>query len=250
MRTRVFLTIAGLAILATVTASGQAPAPPSTRSPIVIELFTSEGCSSCPPADRTLAQLQAQHSFDGSELIVLGEHVDYWNQLGWVDRFATHEITQRQSQYADALRSEPYTPELIVDGHVEIKDGRDLKKALASSAEQTKPAQVTLNWSSPSQLQVGVEQAGSKATVLFFVTEDNLTTEVKAGENGGVTLHHAAVVRETRVLGDVKKGSFHDALAVKLKPDWQRERLHFVVIVQEQHGAGPIEGAAAVLARE
>jgi len=238
-------------VLMTVAVCGQNAATPAAHGPVVIELFTAEGCSSCPPADRALAQLQTQHTADGAELILLGEHVDYWNQLGWTDRFSTHSLTERQEQYSRALNSPSvYTPELIVDGHIEINGGAELKKAIADSAAHPKPAHVSLNWTGTAQLQISVEQGAPNSTVFFFITEDNLTTAVKAGENGGTTLHHAAVVRDMRNLGEVKKGSFHDTVTVAWNPEWQRKQLHFLAIVQQQHGAGEIVGAAAVRAPE
>jgi len=221
----------------------------TNRGPVVVELFTSEGCSSCPPADRLIAELQSEHTLDGAELILLGEHVDYWNDLGWVDRFAQHSLTERQSEYAHSLRSESiYTPQALVDGRLDVagNDEASLRHAIATAANQSKPARVTLAWSSPHQLQVAVDEAGSGTRVLLFITEDNLTTSVKSGENGGTTLHHAAVVREIRVLGDAAKGSFHDVVNVNHNPGWQSKNLRLIVIAQQLHGNGPIVGAAAL----
>lgn len=220
----------------------------STHGPVVIELFTSEGCSSCPPVDRVLAQLQEQHTWNGAELIVLGEHVDYWNQLGWKDRFSSHAYTERQQEYAQVGRSEVFTPEIVLDGQPNLagKDSASFQRALTDSANQAKPAQVSMAWSNPQQLHVAVENGGKGNAVLLFVTEDNLTTSVKAGENGGTTLHHAAVVREMRKIGKTKGGQFESDVAVKIDPEWQRGALHVIVLVQQDGGSGKIVGAAAV----
>lgn len=219
-----------------------------THGPVVVELFTSEGCSSCPPVDRMLAQLQEQHTWNGAELIVLGEHVDYWNHLGWRDRFSSHAFTERQQEYAQASHSEVYTPEVVLDGQPNLsgKDSASFQRALAESASQAKPAQVSIAWSNPQQLHVAVENGGNRNAVLLFVTEDNLTTTVKAGENGGTTLHHAAVVREMRKIGKTKGGQFQSDIAVKIDPEWQRNPLRVIVLVQQDNGAGKIVGAAAL----
>jgi len=219
-----------------------------THGPVVVELFTSEGCSSCPPVDRMLAQLQEQHTWNGAELIVLGEHVDYWNHLGWKDRFSSHAFTERQQEYAQASHSEVYTPEVVLDGQPNLsgKDSASFQRALTDSASQAMPAQVSIAWTNPQQLHVDVENGGKGNTVLLFVTEDNLTTSVKAGENGGTTLHHAAVVREMRKIGKTKDGHWQSDVVLKIDPKWQRNALHVIVLVQQDNGAGKIVGAAAL----
>jgi hypothetical protein len=219
----------------------------SRRGPVVVELFTSEGCSSCPPADRLLARLQKQRSLGGTELILLGEHVDYWNDLGWKDRFSQHSFTERQQQYASALPAQVYTPQMVVNGHIDVagNDEAAVERAIASEGKNDKPIQVSAEWIASDQLNVRVQGAATGADVLLFVTEDDLSTEVRSGENGGVTLHHAAVVRDERLLGQIRNGMFQQSVTVKWNPEWQRKSLRTIVLVQQRAG-GKILGAAAL----
>ncbi len=180
------------------------------RVPVVVELFTSEGCSSCPPADALLASL-GQQPIDSAQIITLGEHVDYWNQLGWKDRFSSHEYSERQEEYAKRFGLDsPYTPQMTIDGRVQFvgNDKGAARKAIEEAAHSRKTANVSLRRNEDA-LQIAVEHAGSGSSiVLLAITEDNLTTQVRSGENGGRQLTHQAVVRYLRPLGSVTAGGF------------------------------------------
>src|SRR6188472_2787151 len=125
--------------------ASRASSPISASQPVVIELFTSEGCSSCPPADRVLAQL-AESGLDGIPIIALSEHVDYWNRLGWKDPFSAARFTDRQQQYADVLRSDVYTPQMVVDGRRQLVGSDrasavdEIRKAAAAQKLEVKAA--------------------------------------------------------------------------------------------------------------
>jgi hypothetical protein len=102
-------------LLVSILATGLQAAEPNTRVPVLAELFTSEGCSSCPSADALLMKLDRMQPVAGAQIIVLSEHVDYWNYLGWSDRFSSAQFTERQEMYAHSLIAESYTPQLVVD---------------------------------------------------------------------------------------------------------------------------------------
>jgi hypothetical protein len=219
------------------------------QQPVVVELFTSEGCSSCPPADALLGTLSQHRALGDAEVILLGEHVDYWDGQGWKDRFSSSEFTQRQNVYVKQLHlATPYTPQIVVDGRLQGSGGNggNVQHLIEESAHSAKPATVTLNLVSPEKLQVIVaDSTGTKLQVLFAVTEDNLTTSVRGGENGGRILKHAAVVHELRPLGNTSNGKFEKTISLPEKSDWKKEDLRAVVLVQNT-SSGQILGAADI----
>jgi hypothetical protein len=220
----------------------------SAENPVVIELFTSEGCSSCPPADALLVQMSQKPS-PGMDLILLGEHVDYWNHDGWSDRFSSAQFSQRQSDYEGHLHvAGPYTPQMVVDGHLQFvgNDAAALKRNLQLASKEPKPAQVSLQWEAGGHLRVAVQAAEAKhAHVFLAVTEDGLRTAVAGGENSGRTLQHAAVVRQLRDLGEVRNGVFEKTVEVADHSGWNAANIKVAVLVQDS-GGGPILGAASV----
>ena len=236
-------------------------AAPEPANTVVVELFTSEGCSSCPPADRLLALLDQTQPVPGAQIIALEQHVDYWDDLGWMDPFSSALFSERQQDYIHALHaSTAYTPEMVVDGAAEFVgvDGRAIVAAILKSSRLPKAAVVIrrANGRKPGDAQVvplnvavasipgwGAHDA---AEVVFAVTEDNLSSNVTRGENSGSQLNHRAVVREMRTLGRVGvNGSFGAPLEEKLSPKWKLENLHAVVFLQAR-GSRRILGAAEI----
>ncbi|MFL6388842.1 MAG: DUF1223 domain-containing protein [Terriglobales bacterium] len=225
------------------------------RKAVVVELFTSEGCSSCPPADELLGRLRRELSAKNVEVIPLGFHVDYWDGLGWKDRFSSAKFTQRQEQYAQSLKVEgPYTPEMVVDGAVEFvgNDAGRAQSTIRQQASQLETAQVKIAPAGADQLSIQVKgpaasasSSGGNALVMLAITEDNLSTQVGSGENGGRTLHHAAVVRDLRQVGALKDGGIETTVPLNLRKDWKRNDLHAVVFIQNGP-SGKIVGAASV----
>lgn len=227
------------------------PAGPAHR-PVVVELFTSEGCSSCPPADALLSQLRKQETQSGTEVIPLGFHVDYWNYQGWQDRFSSNQYSKRQERYAEQLHTEgPYTPEMVVDGSQEFvgSDASRARSAIAEAGKQPAAAQVSLQQHAG---KLGINVAGQpngSGEVWLAVTEDNLSSRVGAGENTGRTLHHDAVVRELKELGALRGGKLERNLPLTFPSDWKSGDLHIVVFVQDP-GTGKIVGAGEIHATD
>lgn len=169
-----------------------------TRTALV-ELFTSEGCSSCPPADRWLSALRTRQDAQ-LQLAPLAFHVDYWNQLGWPDRFAQPEFTTRQRWIGRLLRSPTiYTPQFVLDG----RDWRPSRNGLADPRRNPPPgADLRLESAAPADGQLAVagearlRARGKDAQLFLAVHENNLSSRIKAGENAGKLLKHDFVVRQ------------------------------------------------------
>ena len=141
------------------------------RTPVLVELFTSEGCSSCPPADALLARLDRDQPVPNADIITLGEHVDYWDSLGWHDRFSSHQFTLRQSEYTQRLRlDDSYTPQMIVDGTSQFV-GNDAAHALRAIAEAARTPNIPISLSSITRDQnpqpVGLAPRGKPGNVFL-----------------------------------------------------------------------------------
>jgi len=247
----------------TVSTESEAAKPADANAtPVVVELFTSEGCSSCPPADEVLSKLDKMQPIQGVEVIALGEHVDYWNKLGWADPYSSEDFSRRQSRYSDAFNHDSvYTPQMIVDGRDEFAGGNMERARMAiARAAQAPKASIQLASSQNSgatnsravKLLVHVSDlprltAGDTAEVLLAITENNLRSEVSRGENAGRYLRHSAVVRQLTALGEIggNQNSFAAEPTVNLDNGWQRDNLRAVAFVQER-GARRVLGAAVV----
>jgi len=219
------------------------------NSPVVVELFTSEGCSSCPPADALLIELGQNASGKTPDVIVLGEHVDYWNHDGWTDRFSSASFSKRQEDYVRRFQlASAYTPQMVIDGRTQLvgNDRSGVYRAIAAAAATARSVNVTLTWKGANRLHIVAQLPGSeKALVQLAVTEDGLSSAVAHGENGGRTIHHAGVVRQLQTIGKVKNGRFDGEIEVPRKSDWNAKALKAVVFVQEGDDS-PILGAASL----
>ena len=227
------------------------------RAIVLVELFTSEGCSSCPPADALLAKINAMQPFANTEVIILEQHVDYWDGQGWLDPFASSAATRRQEEYSKIFGSEVYTPQMVVDGHLEFVGGNGIraKQAIESAATEPK-AEIQLSWAGDAagnsralRIHAGKlpDDAADKPDVLLAVTESHLHSNVRAGENAGRGLEHDGVVRQLVKLGKANSTgdtSFETQTPIKLGKEWKRENLHAVVFIQSTRNRRILAAAA------
>ena len=220
------------------------PATPAPTS-VLVELFTSEGCSSCPPADALLAQLVATPVLEGVRIVALGEHVDYWDELGWKDRFSSPAFTNRQQVYASRLSAQgAYTPQLVVDGRSECvgSDATAAKRAIARAAGAPH-GRVAIDLDGLIQnggVHVVVtvtdlpQQPADRADIVVAITEDGLQTRATRGENRGRTLSHVAVVRLLTTIGEAVGPSGRAERELSIPADWQPGRLNIVAFAQQR----------------
>ena len=234
-----------------------AESPSTTPAPVLIELFTSEGCSSCPPVDAWLQKLDASPPIDGTQLIVLSEHVDYWDHDGWKDPYSSPLLTSRQSAYVSALGlSTAYTPQLILDGAIELRTsepqqiGPSIRKEAQTPKLSIRIESTSVEAGQPDTVQGRIEangELGKRSGDIFVATAlDHVSSQVLHGENGGRQLSHVAVVQDITKVGKLEKGkSFDGNFRVKLKPGTDPANLRIVAFVQEP-GIGKILGVAMV----
>lgn len=210
------------------------------RMPVLVELFTSEGCSSCPPADRHLIQLDRQ-------VIVLSEHVDYWDRLGWKDRFSSPAFTERQEAYAKEFGLDsPYTPQMVVDGAAQFTGGDTRRAAVEiDKASDRAKAEVFLARNG-SGVRVEISAVPRDADIWLALADDGAISKVTAGENKGRSLGHVAVVRSLRKIGAVKRGgAFTRVIDLPASANGQR-----IVVFLQEAGQARVLGAAMLSAPE
>jgi hypothetical protein len=220
----------------------------AAATPVLVELFTSEGCSSCPPADALLHSLDSTQPVTGVQLIVLEEHVDYWDDLGWKDTYSSHAFTVRQQIYADRLRLEgPYTPQMVVDGSFEFVGSNRERANQAFEKARTLPKLVVRISSlkvENGNLRARIETHAlpSPAEVFVALALEHAQSQVLHGENGGHRLEHVAVLRNLVSVGRAAKGvMFSKDVSVALTAPGQPYRV--IAFVQEPK-QGKILGAA------
>jgi hypothetical protein len=221
------------------------------RAPVIVELFTSEGCSSCPPADNLLSRLPK--ALPDIDVIPLSEHVDYWNHLGWKDRFSSSMFTERQQEYVRTFHLEsPYTPEIVVNGQLQVSgsDEQGVVQAIRKSVEGMR-ATTQLSLASPGVLRIVVDRIPEhvrNAEVFLAITESGLESSPNKGENNGTRLQHTGVVRTLTNVGHIDtKRAANYTVDTKLSPnaEWRQDRLQYVVFVQDR-ASRKIVGAATL----
>jgi len=218
-------------------------------TPVLVELFTSEGCSSCPPADQLLRTLEGK-AFQGAQVIVLSEHVDYWDSLGWRDPFSNVQFSRRQQDYGHLFGTDNvYTPQMIVNGRVEFigSDRRIASKEIRNAANRP-VANVRVSplgietpdrGKSVATVQLVVDNLpqlsrSDELEVMLAVTETSIVSKPSRGENFGATLEHTGVVRTLVKAGKVEGQGFAAKARVTIDPAWNRSGLRLVAFAQEK----------------
>jgi hypothetical protein len=232
--------------------------PSSPARVVVAELFTSEGCSSCPPADALLMRLAREPFVPGVRVLALSEHVDYWDRLGWRDPFSSPAFSHRQSEYDASVfhNGSVYTPQLVIDGRFQEvgSDANAARRAIARAAQAAK-AEVVVTARPDDAGHVAVEVQvsatpravmGERAEVIVALTEDQLTSDVQRGENRGRLLKHIAVVRSLTALGSFAPlHTFSGRTSIPTSSSWATRNLSVVAFVQERQSR-QISGAGSV----
>ena len=226
------------------------------EQPVVIELFTSQGCSSCPPADELLAKLHRSQSVKGVEIIALSEHVDYWNDLGWVDPFSSDQFSKRQNWYSKNWPTRLYTPQLVVDGALEVVGNDPVgvtgRIKAASKADKATVA-LEASFTADSRVDLTLEIAelppdnGPVIEVFAALLEDDISTDVRRGENTGRQLSHVGVVRKLESLGRFSPDAAPIRLegSIELDGDWDLGKVRTAVLIQDRASRRIIGAATA-----
>jgi hypothetical protein len=216
--------------------------PDAAKTPILLELFTSEGCSSCPPVDVWAERLDAAQPIAGAEIIVLSEHVNYWDHDGWKDPFSSDQLTARQRGYEQILGiGDAYTPQVILNGAEEVRVANSAAQIRQTFEKAATAPMLAVKIESAAvddgalTGRVAVDATSEKhgGDVFVAVTLDRTQTDVLAGENDGKKLTNVAVVRNLVKVGKLEKGkSFEAPFTVKLWPGADPANLRVVAFVQ------------------
>ncbi len=229
-------------LLAGSLASRPAAAEPAAGTQVVVELFTSQGCNSCPPADALLDELAGR-----PDIVALSLHVDYWDYIGWKDPYASPQYTARQQRYGEALNLRyVYTPQIVVDGRINVVGSRraEVLRAIETAAKRDRPIDITFGTGNGGMVIIPEGHAPDEgATVWLAVYDRAHVTAIKRGENAGRKLRNANVVRSFERLGTWTGARLE--IPLDLADARARGRDGCAVIVQ-QGRAGPVLAAAAM----
>ncbi len=241
-----FLIFSATCAISTVESQKRTENPPSeiinpqTKQPVLVELFTSEGCSSCPPADRQLAFLEKEQPYPQAEIITLALHVDYWDDGGWKDVYSSPLFTQRQDFYSQRFKLDSiYTPQMVVDGQTEFvgsESGKAAKAIIEAAKTQKGKVEIIKN---EDQLTIKIKDLPEheNTTVYLAIAENNLVSNVARGENSGKKLEHQSVVRELKTVGSLnsQQKSTEIETALPRNSTWKPENLKIIVFAQENN---------------
>ncbi len=262
------LLLAASAAAAVIALAGWLPtgyAAEKPLTPVIVELFTSQGCSSCPPADAILRSFERNQPVAGVVIVPLSEHVDYWNRLGWHDPFSSPRFSARQRAYGEALDLPSlYTPMMVVDGRTVLvgSEGGDARRAIKEAGARPKTP-VRLDVTSVATSRVidiaasiggaaeGRGDAAKRLEVWLAITETGLVTDVMAGENMFRRLSHTGVVRHLERMATVAQNEVDAETPitrrVRIEDAWNRSRLRAIVFLQDASTSAITGAAAAVI---
>ena len=213
-----------------------------TNNIAVLELFTSQGCSSCPPADQLIGTYASK-----TNVIALSFHVDYWNRLGWNDPFSSNEYTRRQIMYDSLLKAEEYTPQLIINGQTEMvgSDSIKISSTLTEIFSERPHASLNIENAEPGNGKINIKYnlTGNvrNSNLNIAVLENKTVTPVKAGENEGVTLTDYNVVRNFKTIGSI--GSGENTASIDIPSSVDLKNMTVVLFLQKK-GNNKISAAA------
>lgn len=205
------------------------------KTPVLLELYTSEGCPTCPPADKNLLYLEQNQPVEDVEIITLALHVDYWNTRGWKDEFSSPIFSRRQEIYSKQFKiNGTFTPQMIVGGVYQFIGSR-LEEATKNilKAAKNPQSETILSFLEDDKLKVKIPNLPKHeaATVYLAIAESNLSDRRK------IDLEHASVVRQLRSLAmlDASKQNYEADVYLQFQPEWKKENLKYVVFVQENY---------------
>ena len=241
-----------LLVLAVLAVVGLRPPMEAPRTPVLVELFTSEGCSSCPAADAVLEKLLREQPVENAEIVPLSLHVDYWNRLGWKDPYSAKAYSARQQQYSKIFGDDKlYTPQVVVDGREELAGNEEaaIKRTIGGAASRPHlPLKLTAR-PMPGNVSLAIDLPaapdGEAIDVLVALTEDDLSSSVKSGENKGRTLSHVAVVRKLQTLGSLERDAFVAEGRITIAPAWKPAKMRAVCWLQGR-SSNRVYGTASV----
>jgi hypothetical protein len=222
-------------------AASRAVAQKVGRTPVLVELFTSEGCDTCPPADKFLQKLSLEQPIEGIEIIAMAQHVDYWNRLGWIDPFSSPLFSKRQNYYATFFKHDSvYTPQIIVNGTRELRGKDGMKPIEEAGKDSTGIIKLSIESATANTVSLNIKitklpkiSNSDHAIVTLAVTEDDLSSKVLRGENSGRKLNHMSIVRMLRNIGEASPDESVLLAEITLEKSWKRDDLSVVAFVQE-----------------
>jgi hypothetical protein len=234
--------------------AAQTPAPPAVNSVSILELFTSEGCSSCPPADTLLRLIDGRRTSAGQLVVGISEHVTYWNNQGWKDPYSAEVFTNRQTNYASRLSPEgPYTPQMVLNGRDQFvgSNAAALQKALLDDSRRKHlDLRILSTAVEGDHLTVRFALKGAvqpkPLDIVAVLTDDVDRSNVLRGENSGRTLEHVSVARDLTRVGTTD-GDTEQSVEIPLPENYHSggSGHHLVLFAQERH-QGAIVGAATM----